>query len=57
MCLYLSKKKIYFSNTNTKSVIDNKLLFWKTVTPFFSDKNKYKETIILTENNNIISDE
>lgn len=27
------------------------------MTPLFSDKNKYKETIILTENSNVISDE
>ena len=51
------KEKNLFQQYQYKKCLDNKRLFWKTVTPLFSDKNKYKETIILTENSNVISDE
>lgn len=51
------KEKNLFQQYQYKKCLDNKRLFWKTVTPLFSDKNKYKETIILTENSNVTSDE
>ena len=40
-CVNLTKKakKDYFTKLNTKSVNDTKT-FWKTIKPFFSDKNK-----------------
>ena len=51
------KEKNLFQQYQYKKCLDNKRLFWKTVTPLFSDKNKYKEKIILTENSNVTSDE
>ena len=32
------------------------LTFWRTVKPFFTDKNKRTEKIILVENNEILTD-
>ena len=47
-------KKKFYSNLNTRSVIDNKK-FWKTVKPLSSDKNNAKNKINLIENGSIIS--
>ena len=38
--LFRREKKSFFSNLDTKKVVDNKR-FWQTVKPFFSDKNTY----------------
>ena len=56
-CVKLTKKvkREYFENININSVNDNKT-FWKTVKPFFTDKNKKNGKIILVENNEIIMD-
>ena len=56
-CVNLTKKvkRQYFENLNINSVNDNKT-FWKTVKPFFTDKNKKSGKIILVENNEIIMD-
>ena len=38
--LFRREKKSFFSNLDTKKIVDNKR-FWQTVKPFFSDKNTY----------------
>ena len=55
MCLCLIRKK-HFNNINIKSIVDSKC-FWKTVKPLFSDEIRYKKTITLIENNEILLDE
>ena len=54
-CVKLTKKvkKEYFENLNINSVNDNKT-FWKTIKPFFTDKNKNNGKIVLVENKEII---
>ena len=56
------EKKSFFNNLDTKKVVDNKS-FWRTVKPFFSDKNRVKNKITLIEektkivsNNNLIAE-
>ena len=49
-------KRSYFSNFNTKRVVDNKN-FWKTVKASFSDKSNNVESITLVENDSIVSDD
>ena len=49
-------KRSYFSNFNTKRVVDNKN-FWKTVKSSFSDKSNNVESITLVENDSIVSDD
>ena len=49
-------KKDYYSNLNEKNITDNKK-FWKTVTPFLSDKVLSIERITLIENDKIINDD
>ena len=46
----------YFQNVDVNKVNDNKM-FWKTVTPRFSNKCKTANTIILTEGDMIIKNE
>ena len=57
-CVNLTKKtkKDYFTNLSSNSVNDTKT-FWKTIKPFFSDKNKKSQKIILVENHQIIKDD
>ena len=58
-CVKLTKKvkKEYFENLNINSVNDNKT-FWKTIKPFFTDKNnKNMKKIILVDDNEIITDD
>ena len=43
----------YFQNVDVNKVNDNKM-FWKTVTPRFSNKCKTANTIILTEGDMVI---
>ena len=47
--LWRQNKKDYFETLDIKSVTDNKM-FWKTVTPLFSNKSKASNTITLSEN-------
>ena len=57
-CLSLMKKtkKAYFAKLNIKEIGDNKT-FWKTVRPYFSDKDNKSSKITLFENNIVIADE
>ena len=48
-------KKAYFEKLNIKEIGDNKT-FWKTVWPYFSDKDKSSKTT-LVESNIVIADE
>ena len=57
LCLFVKRnKKNYYSNINKKDVTDNKT-FWKTVTPFTSDKVFSAETIDLVENDIILNND
>ena len=49
-------KKNYYSNLNEKSMTDNKK-FWKTVTPFLSDRVLSTERITLIENDKLINND
>ena len=65
MCVsfsYHREKKSFFSNLDTKKIVDNKG-FWRTVKPFFSEKNRVKNKIALIQektkiasNNNVIAE-
>ena len=46
-------KTRHFNNLNVKDVSENKR-FWKTIKPFFTDKAKNRNNIILNENNQTI---
>ena len=58
ICVSLTRKakKSYFGNLDAKSVSDNKI-FWKRISPVFSNKIKAKEKITLVENEKIISND
>ena len=47
-------KKDYYNNLDQNLITDNKK-FWKTITPFFSDKNKVDRKITLIDGEEIIS--
>ena len=47
-------KKAYFEKLNLKEIGDNKA-FWKTVRPYFSDKDNKYSKITLVENNILIA--
>ena len=49
-------KKAYFERLNIKEIGDNKT-FWKTVRPYFSDKDNKSSKITLVENNLVIANE
>ena len=51
--LLKQSKKGHFNNLNVKDLTKNKR-FWKTIKPFFTEKNKTTNNIVLTENNNQI---
>ena len=53
--LLRTTKKEYFSKLNIKEISDNKK-FWKIVKPFFSDKGLNSGKMLLSENDQIISD-
>ena len=58
-CVNLLKKekKEYYNNLNIKKFNDNKT-FWKTIKPFFSDKQKdFQKDFILIDNDEIISND
>ena len=56
-CVKLTKKvkREYFERLKINSANDNKI-FWKTVKPFYTDKNKKNGKIVLAEDNRIITD-
>ena len=58
ICVSLTRKakKSYYGNLDAKSVSDNKI-FWKRISPLFSNKIKAKEKITLVENEKIISND
>ena len=50
------EKKRYYNNLDIKVFKDNKK-FWKTIRPFFSEKQKnLQEELILIENEEVISE-
>ena len=49
-------KEKYFSNTNVKSICDNKK-FWKTIKPFFCNKGLNTNNMMLVENKEIVGQE
>ena len=49
-------KKACFEKLSIKEISDNKT-FWKTIRPYFSDKNNQFSKITLVENNIVIVDE
>lgn len=51
--LIRNQKKIFYSNLNVKFIRDNKT-FWENVKPFFSDKSRNKNSIMLIEDNEIV---
>ena len=51
----LRKTKRRFSGKQDHKVISDNSKFWKTVGPLFSEKAFHKESIILSNNNNITS--
>ena len=55
VALLRKAKKYYYEHLNVKLITDNKK-FWKTVKPFFRDKNPANTKITLIEANEIISD-
>ena len=62
MSLFCREKQCFFNNLDTKKLVDNKR-FWRTVKPFFSDKNRVKNKITLIEektkivsNNNLMAE-
>ena len=58
MCKVIAtKKRQYFENLNLGSITDNKL-FWKTVSPLFTEKNGPKNNkIILVEGGKVLTDD
>ena len=49
-------KKEYFENINVKDINDNKM-FWNTIKSFFSKKGLKTNKLMLTEDNNLLSEE
>ena len=58
LCSNLLKqsKKRHFNSLNVNGVTGNKK-FWKTIKPFFREKNKTTNNIILTENNQTVKED
>ena len=54
--LLRKEKKKYFSSLNISNISDNKN-FWKTVKPFFSERDAINKKIILVENDEIITND
>ena len=54
--LYEKEHKAFFSNLNPSNICDNKT-FWKYIQPFFSEKRKISNKILLLDDNDtIVSD-
>ena len=49
-------KNRHFNSLNVKDVTENKK-FWKTIKPFFTEKNKTSNNIILAENNQTLRED
>ena len=49
-------KKKCFENLSVKNVLDNQT-FWKSVTPYFSDKGSNSKRITLVESDPILSND
>ena len=49
-------QKLHLSNLNMKDVTENKQ-FWETIKPFFPEKNKTANNIILAENNQTVRED
>ena len=49
-------KNRHFNGLNVKDVTENKK-FWKTIKPFFTEKNKTSNNIILAENNQTLRED
>ena len=58
LCSNLLKesKKRHFNNLNVKDVTENKQ-FWRTIKPFFTEKSKTTNNIILTGNNQTVRED
>ena len=57
MCITFTKRKNqFFANLNEKDITDNRKL-WCTVKPYFSEKFKSRESIVLIEKRKAISKE
>ena len=54
--LLKQSKKWHFNSPNVNEVAGNKK-FWKTIKPFFTEKNKTTNNIILTENNQTVRED
>ena len=50
------EKNRYFNSLNLGNTLDNRK-FWKSVKPFFSEKQVVNKKIVLVDNNSIISDD
>ena len=50
------KKKQYLGNLNEKDITNN-IKYWRTVKPFFSEKIKSRESMVLIEKSKAISKE
>ena len=54
--LLQQKKQKYYENVNLSSITDNKL-FWKTVSPLFTEKNGSRNNKITLEGGKILTDD
>ena len=54
--LYKKERKSFYNNLDPSVVSDNKT-FWKNIQPFFSEKRKVGNKIILVQESQIISDD
>ena len=54
--LYKKEKKRFFNNLNLSFAADNKF-FWKTIKPFFSNKENYGSQIRLVEKGEVLQDD
>ena len=54
--LLQQKKQKYYENVNLSSITDNKL-FWKTVSPLFTEKNRSRNNKITLEGGKILTDD
>ena len=51
--LLKQSRKCHFNSLNVNDITENKK-FWKTIKPFFTEKNKVTNNIILSENNQTV---
>ena len=53
--LFRNEKRNFYNNLDTKLFSDNKK-FWEHIKPLFSNKTVYNTTIILIEDNEVVSE-